>query len=88
MTIIKRILNLDLPHGQSAFLWGPRKTGKTTCLKNKFPGSIYYDFLKTDLFLDFSKRPALLREQLAARDRAELKHPVILDEVQKVPRIL
>ena len=88
MTIIKRILNLDLPHGQSAFLWGPRKTGKTTSLKNKFPGSIYYDFLKTDLFLDFSKRPALLREQLAARDRAELKHPVILDEVQKVPRIL
>ena len=88
MDNIKRILDLKLPSGQSAFLWGPRKTGKSTYLKTKFPESIVYDFLKTDLFVEFSKRPALLREQLLARNEDELKFPVILDEVQKVPRIL
>ncbi len=88
MQNIERILNLELPEKQSAFLWGPRKTGKTTYLKSKFPDSIVYDFLKTDLFLDFSKRPALLREQLMARDPESLKHPIILDEVQKIPGIM
>jgi len=81
-------LNIELPPRQSAFLWGPRKTGKSTYLKDKFPDSLVYDFLKTDLFLEFSKKPALLREQLIAKDPELLKPPVILDEVQKVPQIL
>lgn len=88
MQIIPRILNIDLPPGQSAFLWGARKTGKSTYLKTRFPASLTYDFLQTDLFLDFSKRPALLREQILAKDEQVLKHPIILDEVQKVPQIL
>ncbi|MEA3420293.1 MAG: AAA family ATPase, partial [Acidobacteriota bacterium] len=88
MQKVKRILNIDLPQGQSAFLWGPRKTGKSTYLKDKFPQSLVYDFLKTDLALGFSKRPSLLREQVLAKDAAILKHPIILDEVQKVPQIL
>jgi len=67
---------------------GPRKTGKTTYLKDRFPQSLVFDFLKTDLFMEFSKRPALLREQLLAKDEKVLKHPVILDEVQKIPQIL
>jgi len=88
MEKIERILRLDLPEKQSAFLWGPRKTGKTTYLKSKFPDSIVYDFLQTDLFLDFSKRPSLLREQLLAKEAGSLKHPIILDEVQKIPQIM
>lgn len=88
MQKIERILNLDLPERQSAFLWGPRKTGKTTYLKSRFPDSIIYDFLKTDLFLDFSRNPSLLREQLEAKDNQESSLPVIMDEVQKVPRIM
>jgi predicted AAA+ superfamily ATPase len=69
-------------------LWGPRKTGKTTYLRNLFPGSLVYDFLKTDLFLEFSKKPSLLREQLLAKNSEVLNFPVILDEVQKVPQLL
>lgn len=88
MENIKRILNIDLPQKQSAFLWGPRKTGKSTYLKERFPQSLVFDFLDTDLFLEFSKRPALLRERLFAKDDSVLEHPVILDEVQKVPQIL
>ncbi len=88
MDNIQRILHMDLPARQSAFLWGPRKTGKTTYLKARYPKSLIYDFLQTDLFLEFSKKPALLREQLLAKNEDVLKYPVILDEVQKVPQIL
>ena len=88
MKKIDRILNIDLPLRQSAFLWGPRKTGKTTYLKSRFPHSLIYDFLQTDLFFEFSKKPSLLREQLLAKDAEVLKYPIILDEVQKIPQIL
>jgi len=88
MSKIKRLLNISLPDGQSAFLWGPRKTGKSTYLKDVFPDSLVYDFLKTDLALEFAKRPSLLREQVLAKDPAVLAHPIILDEVQKVPHVL
>ncbi|MGB5746553.1 MAG: AAA family ATPase [Desulfobacterales bacterium] len=88
MKIQPRILNIELPPQQSAFLWGPRKTGKSTYLKAQFPDSLVYDFLETDLFLEFSKRPSLLREQILAKDEGTISSPVILDEVQKVPQLL
>jgi len=88
MVEIERILSLDLPERKSAFLWGPRKTGKTTYLKSRFPRSIRYDFLRTDLFVEYSKNPARLREELLALEASRREHPVILDEVQKVPQIL
>ena len=37
MTELKRYLDLSLPPGQSAFLWGPRKAGKSTYLKQRYP---------------------------------------------------
>ena len=88
MKNLKRLLDMRLPRQQSAFLWGARKTGKTTYLKERFPNSLIYDFLKTDLFLEISKNPSLLRERLLAQDDRILKEPIILDEVQKVPQIL
>jgi predicted AAA+ superfamily ATPase len=86
--VFSRILSFDLPPRQSAFLWGARKTGKSTLLRTAFPQSVTYDFLKTDLALSFGARPALLREQLLARPAADLRRPIILDEVQKVPAVL
>ncbi len=88
MVHIKRILDLELPDGQSAFLWGPRQTGKSTYLKQRFPDSVWFDLLRTDLFLDLSRRPALLREALLALDEEARRHPVVIDEVQKVPALL
>jgi predicted AAA+ superfamily ATPase len=88
MQTARRLLKINLPPRQSAFLWGPRKTGKTTYLKSAFPESSYFDFLDTDLVLEFSKRPALLRERILALDPGALRRPIILDEVQKVPAIL
>jgi uncharacterized protein len=88
MPLIQRFLSFNLPREQSAFFWGPRKTGKSTYLKEKYPQSIVYDFLQTDLLLEFSKRPSLLREHLLAKDGHLLRQPIILDEVQKVPQLL
>ena len=88
MQTLPRLLKIKLPKGQSAFLWGPRKTGKTTFLRAAFPESLIYDLLQTDLFLEFVKRPFLLREQLLALSPKQLKEPVIIDEVQKVPQLL
>ncbi len=88
METIDRVLKIELPEAQSAFLWGPRKTGKTTYLKNIFPKSLLYDFLKTDLFIELSKQPSLLREQILAQPEKVLEQPIILDEAQKIPQVL
>ncbi|MBF0216434.1 MAG: ATP-binding protein [Candidatus Omnitrophica bacterium] len=88
MKNFKRVLDVELPNKQSAFLWGARKTGKSTYLKEKFPGSIVYDLLRADVFFEFSKDPSMLRERLLAVEGPALKRPVIIDEVQKVPGLL
>ncbi len=88
MEVFSRLLAIDLPEKQSAFLWGPRKIGKTTLLREKFPASICIDFLQTDTFLEYTKSPSLLRERLLARKEQASKYPVIIDEVQKVPHVL
>ncbi len=84
----QRYLRLDLPPGQSAFLWGARKTGKSTFLKQHFPGSKSYAFLRTDTLMQLTQAPDLLREQVLAFNDATLAQPIILDEVQKVPILL
>lgn len=81
MKTVKRLLKINLPPRQSTFLLGPRKTGKSFFLKQTFPHSLVFDFLKTDLFLEYLQRPSLFREQLLAKNPDELKHPIILDEV-------
>lgn len=81
-----RQLKIDLPKGQSAFLWGARKTGKSTFLKKSFPQAIYYDLLQSDLFLTLTRAPHVFREELlATRVGDDL---VIVDEVQKVPALM
>lgn len=85
MNYIKRLLQLDLPRKQSAFLWGARKTGKSTLLKTLFPKAIRYDFLRSDLFIKYSKEPHLFREDLEHKKQDEV---VIVDEIQKIPPLL
>ena len=86
--LYKRTLSLDLPQGQSAFLWGPRKTGKSTLLRQRFPDAARFDLLDTRLLLDLTRSPWVLAERLSALGEKKLANPVIIDEVQKVPAIL
>jgi predicted AAA+ superfamily ATPase len=88
MVQFKRLLKMDLPHGQSAFLWGARKTGKSFYLHQCFPASRYINLLETDLYYRYLKSPHLLREDLSSLTDEEKSHPVIIDEVQKIPILL
>ncbi len=86
---LSRSLKITLPPGQSAFLWGARKTGKSSYLKKCYPNSVYYDLLKTEEHLRLAKAPHLLREEiLALLKNGPLTTPVIIDEIQKVPLLL
>lgn len=85
---IDRFLKIELAKGQSAFLWGARKTGKTSLLRRLFPHSAVFDFLQTDLYLDCLKKPSLLREFVLALSADKKQQPILIDEVQKVPAVL
>lgn len=88
MTTIERYLNLNLPAGQSAFLWGPRKAGKSTYLRQKYPESPYYDLLDSSVYLRLLDAPYTLQEELALIPPENRHHPVIIDEAQKIPLLL
>ena len=82
--LIKRIQKIDLPSNRSAFLWGPRKTGKTTLLRQQFSHACWIDLLDYDLFLLLSQRPTKLRQILEAQS----SETVVIDEVQKIPHLM
>jgi len=83
MDTFTRLLSINLPPNRSAFLWGPRKVGKSHWIRNHLPDAIVIDFLKTDVFADFVSRPSLLRERYS-----ETSKLIVIDEVQMVPDIL
>lgn len=82
--IIERIQDIKLPDDRSAFLWGPRKTGKTTLLKQKFPDACWIDLLDHDIFLALNRKPTGLRQILEAQS----SRVVVIDEVQKIPNLM
>jgi predicted AAA+ superfamily ATPase len=80
----KRVLSLKSPK-KSFFLWGQRQTGKSSLLRETFKNDLYINLLESDLFLEYSTRPSLLRERLNHLKAGEI---VIIDEVQKIPSLL
>jgi predicted AAA+ superfamily ATPase len=84
----KRLLKMDIPPRQSAFLWGARKTGKSTYLKMTFPEATYYDLLKSELYFQFLKAPHLFREEILSIESEQPNSTIIVDEVQKIPALL
>jgi len=83
MKISKRLLEIDLPPGKSAFLWGPRKTGKTWWVSRAYHDAAVIDLLKTDTLADYLSRPALLRERYQNH-----RGRIVIDEIQKAPALL
>ena len=83
-----RALHIDLPPRQSAFLWGARKTGKSTLLRQLFPDSAHFDLLETRLLLEWTRAPWALSDRVRALDAAMRANPIVIDEVQKAPPIL
>jgi predicted AAA+ superfamily ATPase len=83
MKIVRRLLSLDLPPKRSAFLWGPRKVGKSYWIAHHLTNATVIDLLKTDVFADYASKPSLLREKYQ-----DHKGLIVIDEVQKIPAIL
>ena len=81
---IQRIQNIKLPPNRSAFLWGPRKTGKTTLLRQQFPSACWIDLLDYDLFFPLSQKPSVLRQIVESQP----SKTVVVDEVPKVPALM
>jgi predicted AAA+ superfamily ATPase len=67
------------------FLWGPRQSGKTTLLKERFPDAYRIDLLRTDERMRYEREPARLREEIRALP-PDLR--IVIDEIQKVPALL
>jgi len=69
----------------SFFLFGPRGTGKTTWLRQRFPSAVFVNLLQPGAFRELSARPERLVELVRGAPEAV---PVVLDEVQRVPELL
>lgn len=68
----------------SAFLFGPRMTGKTTLLKSlRTPH--YFDLLDPEIELRLRANPRLFWEQIRVMPKGSL---IVVDEIQKVPALL
>lgn len=73
---------------RSFFLFGARGTGKSTFLKNFFADNkniLWFDLLDPNLEEELSRNPKLLKEEVSAIKDLEW---VIIDEVQKLPKLL
>ncbi len=69
----------------SAFLLGPRGTGKSTWIRENYQDNLVYDLLNTTELIRLSRDPALLYKETAHLDAGSW---VIVDEIQKVPALL
>lgn len=81
----KRIFEIENKLDEGMFLFGARQTGKSTLLKERFKGAIYYDLLNPDVRKAFKRNPNSLKEALLNKAAGTL---VIIDEIQKVPELL
>ena len=81
----KRVFDIESRLDEGMFLFGARQTGKSTLLKERFKGAIYYDLLDPNLRKAFKRNPNSLKEALWDKPAGTL---VIIDEIQKVPELL
>jgi len=68
---------------RSYLLLGPRRVGKSTLLRVRFPDAEWIDLLKSDVYFEYRTRPALLRERFA-----EGTGTIVIDEVQLIPELM
>lgn len=82
---METIARFFTPPAESFFLFGPRGTGKSTFMRERFPDAYYIDLLDPEMFRSFSAKPERLAE--VVRGQRERKCFVV-DEIQKVPELL
>lgn len=81
-----RSLALPEPGLETFFLWGPRQTGKTSLLRQRYANAFWVDLLRADEYRRYVERPERLREELHALPARPTQ--IVIDEIQKVPALL
>lgn len=85
----KRTINFEKTlQRKSVFLFGPRQTGKSTLLRNRFPSALYINLLKNQEYQNFLRNPNHLAEVVKLHLESEKLPLVVIDEVQKIPALL
>lgn len=85
----KRLLNMNETLARkSAFLLGPRQTGKSTYLKMCYPDALYINLLRSSEFQRLVSNPHQLQEIIRYFAESSQERLVIIDEVQKIPPLL
>ncbi len=69
----------------SFFLFGPRGVGKSSWLHQHFKEAVFFNLLKSDTYLEFSRNPGLLEAKIGDLPPQSW---VCIDEVQRVPDLL
>lgn len=82
MTVVPRFFEPPTGH---YFLFGPRGTGKSTWLRRAYGDAVWIDLLAPDVERRLVARPEALREIAHGAPEA---HHVVVDEVQRAPRLL
>ncbi|MBI4179000.1 ATP-binding protein, partial [bacterium] len=81
---VDRLMDLrEVLKSKSAFLFGPRQTGKTWLIRNTLKGVPVYDLLDTSVFLSLSQNPGRIAEELTGPGRL-----AVIDEIQRLPVLL
>jgi uncharacterized protein len=84
MAYITRKINLPtLLKSKSAFLLGPRQTGKSSLIQRQLGPCLLVDLLLNETFLQFSQNKRELRERVGAEHSL-----VVIDEIQRLPELL
>lgn len=84
MTAFNRYLDLKKHLAKNSFfLFGPRGTGKSWWIKKTLGGVPVFDLLDSDVHDRLMRRPRQLSEEIAPGEKA-----VVIDEIQKIPRLL
>ena len=73
-----------LPADHHFFLFGPRGTGKSSLLRQRLGGALWFDLLDADQLVRLSASP----ERLATAIPENYSGWVVIDEVQKAPALL
>ena len=68
---------------RSAFLFGPRSTGKTTLITSQLENARIYDLLDEKVYLRLMRNSSILDEENSKENSL-----IVIDEIQKAPKLL
>ena len=74
---------IELNESKNYIILGPRRTGKSTFLREEVKTQYYIDLLKNDVYFDYQSNPSLLRERFG-----HLEGTVVIDEIQRLPELV